>query len=387
MANKREDRRSSGAPSQDREPKSLGTTELLRDLPIEAQCDAPAGSIIKDVGEDMPNALVMVRGLARVERDIMTPNGVRTVVVDSVNRDDLFNEGGLLPSLRENARQCRYVAETDCVYLSLTQQNFKGASNLPRALWAMLVAKIKRGASLQDVIATQLAERMNREPAPEGNGRDIAKMKAELQQLRDARKEDQREIARLGAEVNKLQVDQDWIAPSEKANALEREAARLREELSEAVLMANVNAAQAERLQSEALMKARDAWAELSRSEQVAGAVTEFSNFVFGLLEEAGASPTRAQVNEYRARIQEIHKLFSDEVCAELADDIGSLVDDDNPHTAQIFSVGEALMGNGLHDPDKPPETRRYREGFLSPKSGRAVTPDSSLPPPPEEDD
>ena len=120
------------------------------------------------------------QGLARVERDIMTPNGVRTVVVDSVNRDDLFNEGGLLPSLRENARQCRYVAETDCVYLSLTQRNFKGASNLPRALWAMLVAKIKRGASLQDVIATQLAERMNREPAPEGNGRDIAKMKAEL---------------------------------------------------------------------------------------------------------------------------------------------------------------------------------------------------------------
>ncbi len=368
MANKREDRKSSGAPRLEQEPRSMGTTELLRDLPTDAQHDAPAGTIIKNVGDEMPDALVLVSGLVRVERVVTTPNGSKTVVVDSVNRDDLFNEGGLLPSLRGNARQCRYVAETNCVYLTLTQQNFKGAGNLQRLLWSMLIAKIKRGVALQDALTSQLEARANND-ASDGNGRDIAALKKEF---REAREKDQKEIARLGAEVNKLQVDPDWDAPSVDASELEREMAALRDERNEAIFMANVNAAKAERLESEALMKARNAWAELSRSEQVAGAVTEFSNYVFGLLEDAGVAPTSSQVNEYRNRIKAIHRLFSEEICAELTDDIGSLVDDDDPRTAQIFSVGEARMGNGFQDSDKPPETRRYREEFLSPKSGRS---------------
>lgn len=359
-------------------------SELLVNVPAEAQIDVPEGAVIKEAGIHDPSVCFLVSGLVREERDDIAPTQVALVM-----QGDLFNDGILFSEERDEARRSRFVAVTPSVYIKLTPENFSGVSNRLGVLRMLLFGKIRMNVRLKKDLENAIVARADAATSHstnESNGRDIAALREELQQLRNAREKDQREIARLGAEVDKLQVDQDWIAPSEEAIKLEREAARLREELSDAVLMANVNAAQAERLQSEALMKARDAWAELSRSEQVAGAVTEFSNFVFGILKEAGASPTRAQVDEYRARIQEIHMLFSDEVCAELADDIGSLFDDD-PHTAQIFSVGEAFSGNGFHDPDKPPETRRYREEFLSPRSGRAVTPESSLPPPPEEDD
>ncbi|MBU0540167.1 hypothetical protein KKF59_01780 [Patescibacteria group bacterium] len=345
----KKDGRLDDSPRSSVEPSSLGISELLRDLPPEAQNDAAAGTIIKDVGNDMP-PMVLVSGLVRVERDITTPNGIKSVVVDSILRDDLFNEGALLPSLRENARQYRYVAETNSVYLTLTLPNLKGATNLPRAIWAFLIAKIKRGVALQNALTEQLAARANLAPATETdtNGRDIAQLKEE--------------IARLRKEVDELKLDAEWSAPSENTKELEQEVAELREainsERAEAIVATNVLAAQIERLEPVARQKAHDAWTELSQSETVAAAVVDLSNFVYELLAKAGVSPTRQEVAHYRELLQQISWRFSEQIFAKLAD-IGLLTDDDVA-TLTFSSVGAAVDGEQPPDSEPAPRTQRY---------------------------
>lgn len=368
MAYKKDERRDN-MPRSSVEPASLGISELLRDLPPEAQNDALAGTIIKDVGDDLP-PMVLVSGLVRVERDITTPNGIKSVVVDSIHRDDLFNEGALLPSLRENALQYRYVAETNSTYLTLTLPNLKRATNLLRPIWAFLIAKIKRGIALQNALTEQLEARANLAPAAETttNGRDIAQLRNELEQLRKMHAEDQQKLAKLSEEVDDLKLEAGLNALSKDADALEKEVAELREainsERAEAIVATNVLAAQIERLEPVARQKAHEAWTELSQSETVAAAVVELSNFVYEMLAVAGVSPTKKQVARYRELLQQISWRFSEQIFAKLAD-IGLLTDEDVA-TLTFRSVGAAIDREQPPDSEPAPRTQRY-PGILPP--------------------